>query len=279
MTHQRTITRFVVAVVMATLIVGGAAPAALAATVTVAAGGDIAKPDAPGKRQTQTAGLITNVIRPAKVFALGDEQYPSGEFAQFLASYDPTWGVFKGMTVPVPGNHEYATPNAAGYFQYFGSVLSPFGSTATDPAKGYYSFNLGDWHIVAINSNCFAIDCPSELSWIQQDLAADSHLCELAIYHHPIKKFAKPLAAQGVDVALVGHKHVYERWNDVFGLNLRELIIGTGGKSLGTLDPAADAEVHAYGVAKLTLNTGNYSWSFIDVTGAVRDSGSDTCHA
>ena len=208
----------------------------------MAAGGDIAKPDAPGKRQTQTAGLITNVIQPSRVFALGDEQYPSGEFAQFLASYDPTWGVFKGMTVPVPGNHEYATPNAAGYFQYFGSVLSPFGATATDPAKGYYSFNLGDWHIVAINSNCFAIDCPSELSWIQQDLAADSHLCELALYHHPIKKFAKPLAAQGVDLALVGHKHVYERWNDVFGLNLRELIVGTGGKSLGTIDPAADAE-------------------------------------
>ena len=247
--------------------------------VTVAAGGDIAKPDVPGKRQTQTAGLITNVIQPARVFALGDEQYPSGEFAQFLASYDPTWGVFKGMTVPVPGNHEYATPNAAGYFQYFGSVLSPFGSTATDPAKGYYSFNLGDWHIVAINSNCFAIDCPSELSWIQQDLAADSHLCELAIYHHPIKKFAKPLAAQGVDVALVGHKHIYERWNDVFGLNLRELIIGTGGKSLGTVDPAANAGVHSYGVAKLTLNASSYSWSFIDVQGAVRDSGSDTCHS
>jgi hypothetical protein len=279
MLQQRRITKVIVTVAMAMLIGGGAAPAALAATVTVAAAGDIATPDSPGKRQTQTAGLITNVIHPAKVFALGDEQYPSGEFAQFLASYDPTWGVFKGMTVPVPGNHEYATPNAAGYFQYFGSVLSPFGATATDPAKGYYSFNLGDWHVVAINSNCFAIDCPSELSWIQQDLAADSHLCEVAIYHHPIKKFAKPLAAQGVDLALVGHKHISERWNDVFGLNLRELIIGTGGKSLGTLDPAADAGAHAYGVAKVTLNASSYSWSFIDIAGAVRDSGSDTCHS
>ena len=264
---------------MATVIVGGAAPAALAATVKVAAAGDIAKEDAPGTAQTQTANLITNVIKPAKVFPLGDEQYLHGEFPQFLASYDPTWGAFNAISAPVPGNHEYETPNAAGYFQYFNSVLSAFGPTATDPAKGYYSFNLGDWHIVAINSNCFAIDCPAELSWLQQDLAADTHLCELAFYHHPVKKFAKPLAAQGVEVSLVGHRHVYERWNDVFGLDLRQLIIGTGGKSLGMLDPAADKGVRAFGAAQVKLNAGSYSWSFIDVTGAVRDSGSDTCHA
>jgi hypothetical protein len=263
---------------LALLIFGCAAPTAMAATVTVAAAGDIATPDAPGKRQTQTAALITNVIQPARVLVLGDEQYLHGEYSQFLASYDPTWGVFNGISAPVPGNHEYDTPGAAGYFQYFGSVLSPFGSTATDPGKGYYSFNLGDWHVVAINSNCFAINCPAELSWLKQDLATDTHLCEVAIYHHPIKKFAKPLAAQGVDLALVGHKHVYERWDDVFGLNLRELIIGTGGKSLGTVDPAADAEVAAFGVAKVTLNAGDYSWSFIDVAGSARDSGSDSCH-
>jgi acid phosphatase type 7 len=278
MFHRRRFRKSLSTAALALSILGWAAPTARAATVTVAAAGDIAAPDAAGKRQTQTAALITNVIQPARVLVLGDEQYPHGEYSQFLASYDPTWGVFNGISAPVPGNHEYDTPGAAGYFQYFSSVLSPFGSTATDPSKGYYSFNLGDWHVVAINSNCFAIDCPAELSWLKQDLATDTHVCEVAFYHHPIKKFAKPLAAQGVDLALVAHKHVYERWDDVFDLNLRELIIGTGGKSLGTIDPAADAEVAAFGVAKVTLNARNYSWSFIDVAGSTRDSGSDSCH-
>jgi calcineurin-like phosphoesterase family protein len=272
------IKRRVLTIAVAIGVIGAAGPAAVAASVTVAAAGDIAKPNAPGTAQTQTAGLITN-INPAKVLVLGDEQYDHGEYAQFLRSYDPTWGAFNSISAPVPGNHEYETPNAAGYFQYFSAVLGPYGATATDATKGYYSFNLGDWHIVALNSNCSIVNCTAERSWLQQDLTADTHVCELAFYHHPTKRFPTTLAAQGVELSLTGHKHKYERWDHVFGLNLRELIVGTGGKSLGNVDPAADAGVKAYGVASITLNVASYSWSFIDVAGAVRDSGSDTCHA
>ena len=93
-------------------------------------------------------------MRPAKVLVLGDAQYDLGEFSNFLQSYDPTWGSFNSIAAPVPGNAEYKTPNAAGYFQYFAGVLSPYGETATDPSKGYCSFNIGDWHVVALNSNC-----------------------------------------------------------------------------------------------------------------------------
>lgn len=255
-------------------------PAARAVSVTIAAAGDIARANAPGTPQRQTADLITDVINPARVLVLGDEQYEHGEYAQFLGSYDPTWGAFKTTSAPVPGNHEYETQGAAGYFQYFDSVLEGYGTTATDPTKGYYSFNLGDWHIVGLNSNCSKINCGAQRTWLQQDLAADTHLCELVFYHHQGNtSIANTVAAAGGDLALVGHRHVYERWDQLFGHDLRQLIVGTGGKSLGTPRSGANAGVRAFGVVKLTLNATNYSWSFIDVAGNVRDSGSDTCHA
>ena len=267
-------------VALACLLVGVALPGvASAATVTVAAAGDIAKPNSPGTAQRQTANLITGVINPQRVLVPGDAQYERGEYSQFLNSYHPTWGVFRSITSPVPGNHEYETANAAGYFQYFSSVLSPYGSTATDPTKGYYAFNLGDWHIVGLNTNCSVsgVNCTSERSWLKSDLQADGHLCELAFAHHPSKSFASVLASQGVELMVVGHRHVYERWDNVYGLSIRQLIVGTGGRSLGSPRAEADAEVRAYGVAKLQLNATSYSWSFIDVGGKVRDSGSDSC--
>ena len=119
-------------------------PMARAATVTVAAAGDISRTSI-GDPQTRTAGLIS-AMSPAKVLVLGDEQYEHGEYSNFLRSYGPTWGAFNAISAPVPGNHEYEVPNANGYFQYFAGVLGPYGATATDPAKGYYSFNVGDWH-------------------------------------------------------------------------------------------------------------------------------------
>lgn len=268
-----------IAAVAGVLVTIAPAPAN-AASVTIAAAGDIARRNAPGTPQQKTAAVITDVIKPSRVLALGDEQYDHGEYAQFLASYDPTWGAFKGITAPVPGNHEYETPGAAGYFQYFNSVLTGYGTTATDPTRGYYSFDLGDWHIAAVNSNCSVVSCSQQKAWLRSDLAADDHLCQLVFYHHAKNKgLSNAFAAAGGDVILGGHKHTYERWDSSFGKNVRRFIVGTGGKSAGSPDPAADAGVQAFGVLKLVLNPTGYTWSFIDVNRNVRDSGSGTCHA
>jgi hypothetical protein len=269
----------VLAAIIAMLVWVAGAHGASAATVTVAAAGDIAKPNSPGSAQRQTASLVTDVIHPSRVLMLGDAQYERGEYSQFLRSYDPTWGAFRSITAPVPGNHEYETSGAAGYFQYFGSVLSAYGSTATDPKKGYYSFDLGDWHIVAVNTNCSVsgISCTAERSWLRSDLQADGHRCELVFGHHPTKSLASVAASEGAELYLNGHRHVYERWDRGFGLPIRQFVVGTGGKSAGPPKAAADAGFRGYGVLRLTLNATSYAWSFIDVGRTVRDSGSSSC--
>lgn len=261
-----------------TLLMLTAMPAAGAATVTVATAGDIARTTI-GDPQVRTADLI-GAIDPAKVLVLGDEQYEHGEYTNFVLSYGPTWGAYDGIAAPVPGNHEYETANASGYFQYFDGVLGQYGATAKDPKKGYYSFNVGDWHVVGLNSNCAApgVSCTTQRSWLRADLEADNHLCEIIFSHHASQKsFANTAASQGVELWLAGHRHAYERWDRKFNLDLRQLVVGTGGKSLGSPATGADAGVRAYGVAKLTLNAASYSWQFIDISSRVRDSGSDTC--
>lgn len=255
-------------------------PSAMADTVTVATAGDIARTTI-GDPQVATARVIAD-IDPAMVFVLGDAQYEHGEYANFVRSYGPTWGAFDPISAPVPGNHEYETPNAAGYFDYFSDVLSGFGSTASNPSKGYYSFDVGDWHVVALNSNCSVagVSCSEQRSWLKADLQADTHRCEIVLFHHAGQKaFAQTSANLGVDLALAGHRHTYERWDRRFGLNLRMLIVGTGGKSLGSPASGADVGIKAYGVAELTLNASDYSWRFVDIAGNVRDAGSDTCRA
>jgi acid phosphatase type 7 len=255
-------------------------PVARADTVTVATAGDIARTTI-GDPQVATARVIAD-MDPAMVFVLGDAQYEHGEYANFMRSYDPTWGTFKAISAPVAGNHEYETPNAAGYFDYFSSVLSGFGPTASNPSKGYYSFDVGDWHVVALNSNCSVagVSCSEQRSWLKADLEADTHLCEIVFFHHAGQKaFAQTSANLGVDLALAGHRHTYERWDRRFGLNLRMLIVGTGGKSLGSPASGANVGIKAYGVGELTLNAANYSWRFVDIAGNARDVGSDTCHS
>ncbi len=241
---------------------------AWATGVTVAAAGDIARPSLATPQQ-QTADLVT-AFDPTAVFALGDEQYDKGELANFQKYYDPSWGAFKARTYPVPGNHEYKTAGAAGYYVYFGGG-------AGDPAKGYYSFDLGGWHVLALNTNCAYIDCTTEKAWVKGDLAADTHTCELAFYHHTNLAWPQKLMkAAGGDVVLAGHRHTYERWAPVGGVV--RFTVGTGGDSLGSPDPGAAAGVSAYGILELTLDASSYSWSFVDVSGAVRDSGSADCH-
>ncbi|MDH4112436.1 MAG: metallophosphoesterase [Actinomycetota bacterium] len=250
------------------------------ATVTIAAAGDIARANAPGTPQQQTAALITGTIQPSKVLALGDTQYEHGEYTQYTKSYDPSWGAFKSITAPVVGNHEYETAGADGYFRYFATQLAQYQSSASDPTNGAYSFDIGAWHVVGLNSNCAVISCSAQINWLKQDLQADSHLCELVMYHHAGRKsLAKAANAQGVDLILAGHKHTYERWDRVFGLNVRQFTVGTGGKSAGTPSSSADAGVQAYGVLRLDLSGSGYTWSFLDVARRVRDSGSGSCHS
>jgi hypothetical protein len=244
-----------------------AAPAQ-ASTVTVAAAGDIARASLASPQQ-QTAGLVS-AFSPTAVLALGDEQYPNGALSDFNAFYDTSWGAFKGITDPVPGNHEYQTPGAAGYYGYFGAA-------AGDPSKGYYAFDLGSWRIYALNSECANIDCSAEKSWLKADLASNSSQCELAYYHRTGTKWPRKfLEADHGDIVLAGHKHIYERYAPENGL--MHFTVGTGGDSLGSPTTSGVAvSFAAYGILQLSLSDGGYSWSFVDVNNNVRDSGSGTC--
>ena len=244
------------------------------------------------------------------VLALGDLQYEDAQLAKFTASFDPTWGRLKPLIRPVVGNHEYRVPDAAGYFDYFNGVGTPNGPAGARGA-GYYSFDLGRWHVVALNSQCShpishpgvpscAAGSPQE-RWLRSDLAAHRRQCTLAFFHHPLVSSGVPglnaaigplwqaLVDYGVDAALVGHDHAYERFApiDAGGAHdpqrgVREFVVGTGGKSLDR--PRWDApysEVRRSdvpGILQLTLRPRGYSWSFMSVkAGRVGDSGSTDC--
>jgi hypothetical protein len=251
-------------------------------------------------RQRGTSDLLL-AIGPDAVLTLGDNQYTTGTYDQFMASYDPTWGRLKGITRPAVGNHDYDTAGAAGYFRYFGSA-------AGDPAKGYYSFDLGAWHIVALNSNCALVPCApgsAQEQWLRADLAANRAACTLAYWHHPrfssgphgdepstakLTPLWQALYEAGADVVLNAHDHDYERFapqspagsaDAVRGL--REFIVGTGGRShYQVTTPVANSEVTdavTFGVLALTLRATGYEWRFVPEAGATfTDSGSQTCH-
>lgn len=256
-------------------------------------------------RQLQTA-TVAQKQNPAQVFVLGDNQYDSGSYSEYtgLGAYGATWGVFNPIVHPVPGNHEYLTSAAAGYFQYFGAV-------AHAPA-GYYSFNVGTWHIVSLNSNCSDQNgCADALpggttsaqtSWLQSDLAANREPCVLAMWHHPLFSYGWTLGSPGVqplwtalynahaDVVLDGHDHLYERYTqqDPSGnattTGIREFVVGTGGESLNGLyssQPPANLQASDssdFGVLVLTLHANSYSWKFVNTNGATVDSGTTVCH-
>jgi hypothetical protein len=244
------------------------------------------------------------------VLTLGDVQYEDGQLAKFMTSFDPTWGRLKPLIRPAVGNHEYRVPDAAGYFDYFNGVGTPDGPAGARGA-GYYSFDLGGWHVVALNSQCShpiplpgvpscAAGSPQE-RWLRSDLAAHRTRCTLAFFHHPLVSSGIPglnaaigplwqaLVDYGVDAALVGHDHAYERFApiDASGADdpqrgVREFVIGTGGKSLGRRRwYAPHSEIRRSdtpGVLQLTLRPRGYSWSFMSIrAGRVGDSGSSDC--
>ena len=271
-------------------------------TVTLIGAGDIAGcKNLEGARAT--AALIDKI--PGTVFAAGDLAYEKGSPADFRNCYGPTWGRFKNRTRPALGNHEYGLPGPANaYFQYWGAQAGPVG-------KGYYSYDIGAWHIIALNTNCTAEGvggCASgspQETWLKEDLAAHSNVCILAYGHHALfssgifkshavhpelKPLWQDLYAAHADLILAGHEHSYERFapQDPDGHvdpknGIREIVVGTGGRSHDLLGFAlANSEVRdwsAYGIIKLTLAPTSYTWEFIPAGGAsFQDSGSGICH-
>jgi hypothetical protein len=257
----------------------GAPGAAAAADPVVAAAGDIAcrpgsTPTASGCQQAATAQLLLD-IAPDRVLALGDEQYERGTLNEFENAYDESWGKVKSITAPVPGNHEYETAGASGYYAYFGAA-------AGDPKKGYYSFDLGSWHLVALNSNCGDVGCgegSAQEEWLRADLAANPNRCLLAYWHHdtfgPTHDLRSDLLAAGADLLLVGHTHAFRNRDnlDASGASdangYRQFTVGTGGKSGGT-----------FGVLELKLHASSYDWTFVGIPGtSLTSTGSEACHA
>jgi hypothetical protein len=257
----------------------GAPGAAAAADPVVAAAGDIAckpgaAPTASACQQAATAQVILDMA-PDRVLALGDEQYEKGTLSEFQNSYGTSWGQVKSITAPVPGNHEYETAGASGYYTYFGAA-------AGDPNKGYYSFDLGAWHLIALNSNCGDVGCASgsaQEQWLQTDLDAHPNQCLLAYWHHntfpPTHDLRADLLAARADLVLVGHDHTFrdtghrDASGDADPDGYHQFIVGTGGKSGGI-----------FGVLKLTLHPSSYDWTFVGIPGTtVTSTGSEACHA
>jgi hypothetical protein len=233
------------------------------------------------------------------VFTLGDNAYTRGTAKQFAECYDPTWGRHKKQTRPAIGNHEYQTRDARPYFDYFGEA-------AGDRDKGYYSYNLGDWHIVVLNTVCVAVGgcAPGspQYKWLVQDLNSNPSPCTLAYMHHPlfssgkhrgeteIRPLVEALYDAGAEIMLAGHEHNYERFAPQTPLGgfepsrgIRQFVVGTGGRERRKFRKTAPhSEVRdrsTYGVLKLSLHPDSYDWEFLPIEGgAFRDSGSGMCH-
>lgn len=280
-------TLFVVAVTMSLLAWFGPARAA---SVTIAAAGDIACAPTDSTNpcvDEQTAPLLSGA---AHVLALGDLQYEAGVLDHFLQVYDRSWGQYKSITMPAVGNHEYRTANADGYRAYWGF-------SSTQPL--YYSTTIGSWHVVAIDSNCADLPRGSanhgcapgspQYDWLESTLASNSSTCQLAFWHHPANSSESPtpklqaiqslFASDGGDVVLNGHAHNYER---IVTDGLTQIIVGTGGKSLRPFASSAIAgtqfqDATHFGVVRLSLDDAGYSGQFVATDGTAPDSFSGAC--
>jgi acid phosphatase type 7 len=243
-----------------------------------------------------TAALLEGA--PTTIAAIGDLAYPVGSADDFANCYDPTWGQFRSNTRPAVGNHEYATPGAAAYFDYWGAAAGPRGA-------GYYSYELGSWHVVVLNSNCRFVSCsagsPQE-RWLRSDLALHRTRCTLAYFHHPlfssttgtatpgVRPLWQALYAAGADLVLNGHSHNYQRFAPQTpagaadpARGVREFVVGTGGVSHHAVgSPIPNQEVvddTTYGVLRLTLLQSGYLWRFVPQAGGVfTDAGAGSCH-
>ena len=258
-------------------------------------------------RQKYTSDLLVGADI-AGVLMLGDSQYECGSLEAFMQSYDLSWGRLKSITYPVVGNHEYgisggtgctiANAGAAGHFDYFGAAAGTRG-------QGYYSFDIGEWHLIALNSNCSEVggcDASSpQGQWLEADLASHTNMCTLAFFHHPLFSsgthassnpypFWQLLYQYNAELVLVGHEHLYERFapqsptgaaDPINGI--RQFTIGTGGETLHSVSQIAlNSEMridNTYGVLQLTLHPTSYDWEFVpEAGGTATDSGTEPCH-
>lgn len=273
-----------------------AAPtAAPAAEVTVVAAGDIC-----GSNCKATAAVVGQ-INPAAVLTAGDNAYDSGTLSEYQNRYHPTWGKYKTITHPSPGNHEYKTSKAAGYFDYFNGVGVHSGP-AGERGKGYYEWDAGSWKFFALNSNFSAIDSNAQLTWLKDRLKQNMKPCVAAYWHHPLftrgshsgETKARPiwqaLYDAHADLIIVGHDHNYQRYGlqDPAGkadpAGLRQVLVGTGGKSTYrfTRDVAnyQAGNDGSHGVLKLTLSGTGYRGDFVPVSGqSYKDTFTGSCHA
>lgn len=256
--------------------------------------GDIA--DSSG-RQQETADLMV-ADQPTAVFTLGDHAYPDGSTSDYANYYAPSWGRLKAKTHPVPGNHDYHTSGGAGYLDYFGGAAT--GSTG----EPYYSYELGSWHLIALNGEISHGAGSAQEQWLRADLAAHPSRCVLAYWHEPrwssgtehgsdsgFNVFWQDLYAAGADIVLNGHEHNYERFAKQTPAGaraangVREFVVGTGGADQGSYPfgtPLATSEVRIPsgnpGILKLTLHDDSYDWEWKGVPGVgYRDAGSDSC--
>jgi acid phosphatase type 7 len=252
--------------------------------------GDIA---GSGSGDEATASLLDNIA--GTVFTAGDNVYDNGTLTEFNTWYEPTWGRHKARTKPSPGNHDYNTAGASGYYTYFGAV-------ANGP-NGYYSYDLGNWHVVAINSNVARGVGSAQEQWLRADLAASTKPCTVAYWHHPrftsganhspdtsMGPIVQALYDFNADVVVAGHNHNYERFapmnpsgqlDTVRGI--RHFVAGMGGRShysFGTIQPNSEVRNSTtYGVLKLTLHANSYDWQFVPQAGMTfTDNGTTSCH-
>jgi hypothetical protein len=248
-------------------------------------------------RHQAVADLIAS-RQPAAFLALGDIQYDNGTLAAFRGSYDKAFGRLLPITHPVVGNHEYRTPGAAGYWDYFGSRAGPRG-------KGWYSFDIGAWHVVALNANCDVVSCAAgseQERWLRADLAAHKARCTLAMWHQPrwssgsehgdskqALALVQALYDHRVDVLLSGHDHDYERFapqDPAGGLDrargVRQFVVGGGGKNLRTMTGEKNTEAKdasTFGALFLSLSPNEYSWTYTATYGgSYSDTGTTACH-
>lgn len=313
--------------VLLTLLMVIAPPLASAADPVIATAGDIACEPSNSHfssgngsisycHQKWTSDLLVNQGLAA-VLPLGDNQYICAGAAEFAGSYGPTWGRLNSIVRPIPGNHEYyktggtgcdATGSALPHFQYFAAALATMPPSASDTTKGYYSYDIGDWHLIALNTgeNCAKVACGAsspQVQWLKADLTAHPNVCTLAYFHYPrfSSKTQLPpytqalwdaLYAGGADVILSGHVHQYERFapqtptaapDPAYGI--REFVVGSGGMSLenfsSTIAPNSQVRLKGFGVLKLTLSPTSYGWQFVPDGrngNTATDSGTSNCH-
>ena len=275
-------------------------PPVIPQVVVLAGAGDIADcaPTADlGVHARDTGRLLDATVSDA-IFTAGDNAYPNGTSEEFRNCYEPAWGRFKSKTYPAPGNHDYVQPGGLPYFQYFGDRAGPLGFRA-----GYYSYNLGNWHILALNSQLPG-GAAEQIPFVEQDLQDNKTRCTLAYWHYPVftsgpsngtaeqrvmREMWRRLFELGVDVVVNGHDHLYERFAPQDGdgrpnptIGMMEFIVGTGGAPLYDFvgrSPNSAAQLRAYGILKLTLREASYDYEFIQVGGARFDVGlNQSCH-